>query len=83
MKKETGLQTNLFGQPVHILNAKEIYRMIKCGRCGETVKSSQAKTHLSFGRTLTICVDCMKKEGKYFDGKKKRDDIRLYKESVV
>jgi hypothetical protein len=62
MKKNDGLQTDLFGQPVHILNAKEIYRMVRCGICGNSVKSSQAKTHLSYGKTLTICLDCLKKE---------------------
>lgn len=59
--KETGLQVNLFGEPVHILNTKEIYRMVKCGRCGETVKMSQAKTHLSYGKALTICNRCLGK----------------------
>lgn len=81
--KETGIQTNLFGQPVHILNAQEVYRMVKCGRCGDTVKSSQAKTHLSYGKALTICTDCLKKEGKFYQGKNKRDETRLYNESMM
>lgn len=81
--KETGIQTNLFGQPVHILNTQEIYRMVKCGRCGDTVKLSQAKTHLSYGKTLTICKDCLKKDGKFYQGKKKRDEMRVCKESTV
>lgn len=61
MRKEDGLQTDLFGQPVHILNTKEIYRMVKCGECGNTVKASQTKMHLSFGKRLNICNECLKK----------------------
>ena len=72
--KETGLQVNLFGEPVHILNTKEIYRMVKCGECGQTVKSSHAKIHLSFGKRLTICKECLKKEGKFYNGKR-RDGV--------
>ncbi len=76
MKKETGLQTDLFGQPVHILNSKEIFRMAKCGRCGDTVKLSQAKTHLSYGNVLTICKECLKKEEMSYKGRQKRNDVR-------
>ena len=64
MKKVDGLQTDIFGNPVHILNAREVYRLVKCGRCGNSVKSSQAKTHLSFGKTLTICNECLKNKKK-------------------
>ena len=70
MRKDDGLQTDLFGNPVHILNAQEVYRLVKCGKCGNTVKSSQAKTHLSYGKVLTICLDCLKKEGKFIKTKK-------------
>lgn len=80
MKKDTGLQTDLFGQPVHILNTKEIYRMVRCGRCGNSVKSSQAKTHLSYGKALTICKVCLEKGRE--SGKKRRDEIRMYDESI-
>lgn len=58
MGKESTLQRNLFGDPVHILNSKEVYRMVKCGECGNTVKLSKSKTHLSFGKVLTICDNC-------------------------
>ena len=78
--KETGLQVNLFGEPVHILNTKEIYRMVRCGRCGNTVKMSQAKTHLNFGKALTVCEECLKKDGKVYGGKKRRNDVILHKE---
>lgn len=64
-----GIQVNLFGEPVHILNSKEIYRMVKCGRCGNTVKMSQAKTHLSYGKTLTICKECLIRDSKFYKGK--------------
>lgn len=57
-----GSQKDLFGSEVHILNVKETFRLVKCGRCGNTVKSSQAKTHLSYGKVLTICSDCLKKD---------------------
>ncbi len=82
MKKETGIQKDLFGQTVHILNSKEIYRMVKCGRCGSSVKSSQAKTHLSYGNTLTICKGCLGKGEEFNNGKKKRDENRMYDESI-
>lgn len=59
MVRRDGLQKDLFGNPVHILNTKEVYRMVKCGKCGNTVKSSNAKTHLSFGKVLTICKQCL------------------------
>ncbi len=55
-----GIQTDIFGNPVHILNAQKVYRLVKCGICGNTVKMSRAKTHLSYGKTLTICLDCLK-----------------------
>jgi len=61
MKKENGIQTDLFGRPVHILNTQEVYRLAKCGRCGNTVKLSQVKIHLSFGKTLAICNECLKR----------------------
>lgn len=65
MKKEDGLQKDLFGQSVHILNTEKIYRMVKCGECGQSVKLSLAKIHLSYGKKLTICKNCLKKkEGK-------------------
>ena len=57
--KQDGIQIDIYGNPVHVLNVKEMYRMVKCGNCGESVKSSQAKLHLSFGRRLTICKDCL------------------------
>lgn len=57
--------------------------MVKCGICGDTVKLSKSKTHLSYGKTLTICKECMKKEGRFYKGKQKRDDVRLYKESMM
>jgi len=72
MKKEDGIQTDLFGQPVHILNAKEVYRMVKCGECGNTVKASEAKMHLSFGKKLNICNECLIRKGKTYKGKKKQ-----------
>lgn len=54
-----GIQTDLWGNPVHILNAAGIYRMVKCGKCGRAVKSSQAKLHLSFGKSLNVCNECI------------------------
>lgn len=57
--------------------------MVKCGRCGNTVKLSQAKTHLSYGNILTICKECLGKDPKFHIGKQKRDGIRLYKESMI
>lgn len=80
--KDTGLQVNLFGEPVHILNTKEIYRMVKCGECGKTVKMSQAKSHLSYGKVLTICKECLKKEGMVYERKNRRDEIVSHKEST-
>ena len=59
--KNGGIQTDIYGNPVHILNTAGIYRMVKCGECGETVKSSQAKLHLSFGKRLNICHGCLEK----------------------
>lgn len=60
--KNGGIQTDIYGNPVHILNVAGIYRMVKCGECGETVKSSQAKLHLSFGKSLNICNGCLEKK---------------------
>ena len=60
--KNGGIQTDLYGNPVHILNVAGIYRMVKCGECGETVKSSQAKLHMSFGKSLNICNLCLEKK---------------------
>lgn len=61
--KDAGIQTDIFGNQVHILVTKDVFRMVKCGRCGDTVKSSQAKMHLSFGNKLTICNNCLKELG--------------------
>lgn len=58
-KKNNGVQTDIYGNTVHILNAQEVYRLVKCGRCGNSVRSSQAKTHLSFGKILTVCKECL------------------------
>lgn len=60
-RKNDGIQVDIYGNPVHVLNAKEIYRMVKCGKCGETVKSSKAKLHISFGNRLNICNECLEK----------------------
>ncbi len=57
--KHDGIQVDIYGNPVHVLNAQEIYRMVKCGKCGETVKSSKTKLHISFGRSLNICKRCL------------------------
>lgn len=57
--RQSGIQIDIYGNPVHVLNVKEIYRMVKCGNCGESVKSSQAKLHLSFGTKLSICKKCL------------------------
>ncbi len=64
MKKEKGrgIQKDLYGNQVHILNSQYIYRMVKCGECGNTVKSSEAKLHLSFGKKLNICNKCLKEK---------------------
>lgn len=56
---DKSIQMDMFGQPVHILNTEKVYRMVKCGKCGRTVKSSQAKTHVSFGKHLSICKECL------------------------
>ena len=53
--------------------------MVKCGRCGNSVKTNQAKTHLSYGKTLTICKECLGKDPKFHKGNQKR----LHKESVI
>ena len=74
MKTYKGIQKDLFGNTVHILNTKDMFRMVKCGKCGNTVKMSQAKTHLTYGKTLTVCNDCLKKEGRVYSEKKIRDD---------
>ncbi len=68
---------------MHILNSKEIFRMVKCGRCGNTVKLSQAKTHLSYGNNLTICKECLSKNSKFHKGKQKIDGVRIYKGSMT
>jgi hypothetical protein len=60
--KNGGIQTDIYGNPVHILNVAGIYRMVQCGECGEIVKSSQAKLHLSFGKSLNICKECLAKK---------------------
>ncbi len=57
--KHDGVQVDIYGNPVHVLNTQEIYRMVKCGKCGETVKSSKTKLHISFGRSLNICKRCL------------------------
>jgi hypothetical protein len=57
--KNGGIQRDLYGNQVHMLNVKEMYRMVKCGNCGEIVKSSQAKLHISFGEKLSICKKCL------------------------
>jgi hypothetical protein len=62
--KDNSIQTDIYGNPVHILNVEGIYRMVKCGECGEIVKSSQAKLHLSFGKSLNICKSCLEKKDK-------------------
>jgi NAD-dependent SIR2 family protein deacetylase len=59
--KNGGIQTDIYGNQVHILNTAGIYRTVKCGECGEVVKSSQAKLHMSFGKRLNICHGCMEK----------------------
>ena len=43
--------------------------MVKCGRCGNTVKMSQAKTHFNYRKTLTICKECLSKGSKNRKGK--------------
>lgn len=59
IKKHDGVQIDIYGNPVHVLNVQGIYRMVKCGKCGETVKSSKAKLHLSYGTSLNICNKCL------------------------
>src|SRR3972149_8934209 len=59
--KNGGIQVDIYGNPVHMLNVKEIYRTVKCSECGETVKLSQARLHLSFGNKLNICNECLEK----------------------
>lgn len=72
MKKDKGVQMDIYGNIVSILNAKEIYRTVKCGRCGQTVKSSRSKTHLSYGNTLTICKECLGKDPKFHKGMRRK-----------
>ncbi len=72
IRKNSGIQTDIYGNPVHILNTNEIYRMVKCGKCGETVKLSQARLHLSFGNKLNICSECLEK----IDNKKRVFDTK-------
>ena len=57
--KNGGVQRDIYGNQVHMLNVKEMYRMVKCGKCGETVKLSQSKLHISFGKRLSICKNCL------------------------
>jgi len=61
MKKDDGIQTDIYGNSIHILNVKEVYRMVKCGKCGNSVKASTAKIHITFGNALSICDECLKK----------------------
>jgi hypothetical protein len=58
-RRHDGVQIDIYGNHVHMLNAKEIFRMVKCGKCGDTVKSSQARLHLSYGKSLNICKKCI------------------------
>lgn len=60
--KHDGIQIDIYGNPVHVLNVKEMYRMVKCGNCGESVKSSQAKLHISFGNKLNLCKKCLEEK---------------------
>lgn len=60
--KNDGIQIDIYGNPVHILNTKEIFRVVKCEKCGETVKSSKAKLHLSYGKNISICEKCLEEE---------------------
>lgn len=57
--KQDGIQIDIYGNPVHVLNVKDMYRMVKCGGCGESAKSSQTKLHLSFGNRLNLCKKCL------------------------
>lgn len=57
--KHDGVQVDIYGNPVHVLNAKEIFRIVKCGKCGDVVKLSQARLHLSYGKSLNICKKCL------------------------
>lgn len=58
-KKHGGIQVDIYGNPVHVPEGKVSFRMAKCGKCGETVKLSQTKMHLSYGRKLNICKRCL------------------------
>ena len=58
-KKHGGIQVDIYGNPVHVPEGKTPFRMAKCGKCGETVKLSQTKMHLSYGRKLNICKRCL------------------------
>lgn len=58
-KKQSGIQVDIYGNPVHVPEGKVSFRMAKCGKCGETVKLSQTKMHLSYGRKLNICKRCL------------------------
>lgn len=58
-KKHGGVQVDIYGNPVHVPEGKSSFRMAKCGKCGEIVKLSQTKMHLSFGRKLNICKRCL------------------------
>ena len=59
VKKPSGVQLDIYGKPAHALDSEGVYRMVKCGKCGETVKSSNTKLHLSFGRSLNLCKRCL------------------------
>ncbi len=58
-KTRNGIQVDIYGNPVHVLADKVSFRMAKCGHCGETVKLSQTKIHLSYGKRLNICKRCL------------------------
>ena len=58
-KTHGGIQVDIYGNPVHVPEDKMTFRMAKCGKCGETVKLSQTKMHLSYGKKLNICKRCL------------------------
>lgn len=60
-KKRGLIQVDIDGNPIHVPEEKT-YRMAKCGKCGETVKLSQTKLHLSFGKKLNICKRCLEED---------------------
>lgn len=57
--KHGGVQVDIYGNPVQIPEGQTMFRMAKCGHCGETVKLSQTKLHLSYGKRLNICKRCL------------------------